>query len=96
MYQSLQLQFYVLLMMGAMDARNLYSNLAVNKYLHTVASCWISSTCECFTFTGIRVFQRRYLGPLQKMEECSYSNRIEVQTSMKSILDEEGRPVLLH
>ena len=40
----LQLQFYVLLMMGAMDARNMYSNLAVNKYLHTVASSWISST----------------------------------------------------
>jgi len=30
--------------MGAMDARNMLSNLAVNKYLHTVASCWISST----------------------------------------------------
>ena len=27
-----------------MDARNMYSNLAVNKYLHTVASRWISST----------------------------------------------------
>ena len=44
LYQRLQLQFYVLLMMGAMDTRNMYSNLAVNKYLHTVASCWISST----------------------------------------------------
>jgi len=42
--QRLQLQFYVLLMMGAMDARNMYSNLAVNKYLHTVASCWIPAT----------------------------------------------------
>ena len=31
-------------MMGAMDARNMWSNLAVNKYLHTVASCWVSST----------------------------------------------------
>jgi len=31
-------EFYVLLMMGAMDARNMKSNLAVNKYLHTVAS----------------------------------------------------------
>ena len=30
--------------MGAMDARNMYSNLAVNKYLHTFASSWISST----------------------------------------------------
>jgi len=30
--------------MGAMDARNMYSNLAVHKYLHIVASCWISST----------------------------------------------------
>jgi len=30
-----QLQFHVLLMMGAMDARNMYSNLTVNKYLHT-------------------------------------------------------------
>ena len=27
--------------MGAMDDRNIYSNLAVNKYLHTVASGWI-------------------------------------------------------
>ena len=35
---------YVLLMMGAMDARNMQSNLAVNKYLHTVASRWIYST----------------------------------------------------
>jgi len=31
-------------MMGAMDGRNMYSNLAVSKYLHTVASRWISST----------------------------------------------------
>jgi len=30
--------------MGAMDARNMYSNLAANKYLQTVASRWISST----------------------------------------------------
>jgi len=37
-------QIDVLLIMGAMEARNTYSNLAVNKYLHTVASCWISST----------------------------------------------------
>ena len=37
--------------MGAMDARNMYSNLTVNKYLHTVGSCWISSICHyvvCF------------------------------------------------
>jgi hypothetical protein len=38
LYQRLQLQFYVLLMMGAMYTRNMYSNFAVNKYLHTVAS----------------------------------------------------------
>ena len=44
LYQKLQLQFYVLLMMGVMDARNIYNNLAVNKYLHTVASRWISSS----------------------------------------------------
>jgi len=37
------LQFYVILMMGAMDALNMYSNLAENKYLHIVASHWISS-----------------------------------------------------
>jgi len=30
--------------MGEMVARNMYSNLAVNKYLHTDPSCWISST----------------------------------------------------
>jgi hypothetical protein len=29
---------------GRDDARNMQSNLAVNKYLHTVASCWIYST----------------------------------------------------
>jgi hypothetical protein len=27
--------------MGAMDTRNMYNDFAVNKYLHTVASCWI-------------------------------------------------------
>jgi len=41
LYQRLNLQFYVLLMMGAMDTRNVLSDFAVNKYLHTVASCWI-------------------------------------------------------
>ena len=41
LFQRLQLLFYVLLMMGAMDNRNVYSIFAVNKYLHTVASCWI-------------------------------------------------------
>jgi hypothetical protein len=44
LYHRLQLQFYVLLMMGAMDARNMYSNLAVNKYLHSAASRWIYLT----------------------------------------------------
>jgi hypothetical protein len=41
LYQRLQLQLYVLLMMGAMDTRNMSSDFAVNKDLHTVASCWI-------------------------------------------------------
>ena len=41
LYQRLQLQFYVLLMMGSMDTRNMLSDFAVNKYLHTAASCWI-------------------------------------------------------
>jgi len=36
--------FYVLLMLGAMDARNMLSKLVVNKYLHSVESCWISAT----------------------------------------------------
>jgi hypothetical protein len=25
---------------GAVDTRNMYIDFAVNKYLHTVASCW--------------------------------------------------------
>ena len=41
LYQRLQLQFYAPLMMGAMYTRNMLSDIAVNKYLHTVASCWI-------------------------------------------------------
>ena len=41
LYQKLQLQFYVLLMMGAIDTWNMWSNFAVNKYMHTVASSWI-------------------------------------------------------
>jgi len=41
LYRRLKLQFYVLLMMGAMDTRNMQSKFAVNKYLHTVAFCWI-------------------------------------------------------
>jgi len=28
-------------MMGAIDTRNMQSNFAVNKHLHTVASRWI-------------------------------------------------------
>ena len=32
--------------MDAIDARNMQSNLAVNKYLHTVTSRQISSTCN--------------------------------------------------
>ena len=41
LYQKLQLQFHVLLMMGATDTRNMWSNFAVNKQLHTPASRWI-------------------------------------------------------
>ena len=41
LYRRLQLQIYVLLIMGAMDIRNILSDFAVNKYLHTVASFWI-------------------------------------------------------
>jgi len=33
---------------SGMDARNMQSNLAVNKYVHTVASCWIYSTFSHF------------------------------------------------
>jgi len=36
LYKRLQLQFDVLLMMGAMDTRNMYRVI-----LHIVASCWI-------------------------------------------------------
>ena len=38
LYQKLQLQFDVLLMMGAIDTQNMQSNFAVNKHLHTVTS----------------------------------------------------------
>ena len=41
LYKRLQSQFYVRLMMGAMDIRNMQSDFAVNKCLHTVAFCWI-------------------------------------------------------
>jgi len=37
-YATMQIQFYVLLMMAAMDTRKLWSNFVLNKYLHTVAS----------------------------------------------------------
>ena len=50
LYQRLQLEFYVLLMMGAMDTRNTESDVAVNKYLHTVASCWILLICNKLGF----------------------------------------------
>ena len=43
LYQRLQLQFHVLLMMGAMDTRNKWSIFTVNKCLLNVASCWILS-----------------------------------------------------
>ena len=38
LYQKLQLQLDVLLMMGAIDTQNMQSDFAVNKRLHTVAS----------------------------------------------------------
>jgi len=41
LYQRLQLQFFVPLMMGAMDTGNMQSDFAVNKCLHTVATFWI-------------------------------------------------------
>jgi hypothetical protein len=44
LYQRLLLQFFVLMRMGAMDTRNMLSDFVVNKYLHTVASCWIFLT----------------------------------------------------
>jgi len=44
--------------MGAMDTRNMLSNLAVNKYLHTVASRWISSTYSNYRHN--RHFSLRY------------------------------------
>ena len=37
-----------------MDARNLQTNLAVNKYLHTVAPRWISSTYILIQFTEVQ------------------------------------------
>jgi len=41
LYQNLQLHFDIPLMMGAIDARNMLSTFALNKYLHTAASFWI-------------------------------------------------------
>jgi hypothetical protein len=38
LYQRLQLQFYVLLMMDAMDTQNMWSDFTVNKYMHAVAT----------------------------------------------------------
>jgi hypothetical protein len=40
----LQRGLNVLLMMGAMDTRDMVSDFAVNKYLYTVASIWILLT----------------------------------------------------
>ena len=49
-------------MMGALDTRNMYSNFAINKHLHTVASrcillihvaCFILSYIVCKIFTDL-------------------------------------------
>ena len=45
--------------MGTMDARNTYSNLAVNKYLRTVASRWIS-TYLLMAYETVRQLVRKY------------------------------------
>jgi hypothetical protein len=39
--RKLRLQFCVLLMVGAMDARGTWGGFVVDRCLHTVASCWI-------------------------------------------------------
>ena len=57
MYQRLKLQFYVLLMKGAMDVRNVLNNLAVNKYLNIVESCWIS-TAQVFIGFPVSISKR--------------------------------------
>ena len=42
--------------MGAMDARNMLSNLAVKKYLHTDAPCWILLIQNCYITTAPTYF----------------------------------------
>ena len=55
--------------MGAMDTRNIYSNLAVNKYLHTVASCWISSTYNY----GARNYKYKIYATTYWKMKCAYN-----------------------
>jgi len=45
-------------MMGAMDAQNMWSNLAINKYLRTVACRWISSTLLCDVIDSRTCYKR--------------------------------------
>jgi len=59
-------------MMGAMDARNMQINLAVNEYPHTVAFCWISSTYTALS-KEIMLFQRTLYVPYPCIEQYLYN-----------------------
>ena len=52
--------------MGAMDTRNMHSKLAVNKYLHTVASCWILSIQS----HDARYHEYKFISLGQSDEDC--------------------------
>jgi len=46
--------------MVVMDTRNMWSNFAVNNYLHTIASCWIlliHCTIKLYTLTILSRYQ---------------------------------------
>ena len=45
--------------MGAMDTRNMLSDFAVNKYLQTVASCWILLIQPYFSFLYFPSYLRK-------------------------------------
>ena len=73
-------------MMGAMDTKNMYSKSAVNKYLHTVASCWILLTvCSSLLSKNIKTKIYRTISlpvVLYACETLSFTLREECRLSV--------------
>ena len=79
--------------MGAMDARNMYSNSAVNKQLHTVASMDFSNlSLKSFLIQRFCLRTGAYMGKYLELFDLSYlKHRWEAVPYLRRMVDRFSR-----